>query len=234
MENEKLAEMALEQCRSQGVDYADVRVERIEDENISISNGTVEPLEQTISRGIGIRVIKNGAWGFTATDDLSEQSIREKAVMAAAIAEASSIVNKTPVALAPTDAAHEQYATPYEIDPFSISVDDKIAFLMDVDKAMAEAGGELLNTRNCFASFRRRHKYFCSTEGAAISQYLIQTGAGLAAGVTKGHRESYERSYPTSSGQFESKGFELLEELKMKEALPQLVEEVKMLLQAED
>ncbi|HDL03219.1 MAG TPA: TldD/PmbA family protein, partial [candidate division Zixibacteria bacterium] len=68
MIRKKIAEMALDRCRSLGVEYADIRIENIEDENLSVSNGTIEPIEQTISRGIGIRVIKNGAWGFAATD----------------------------------------------------------------------------------------------------------------------------------------------------------------------
>ncbi|PKK84219.1 MAG: peptidase C69 [candidate division Zixibacteria bacterium HGW-Zixibacteria-1] len=234
MEKEKIAQLALDRCRSQGATYADVRIEKIEDENVSVSSGTVEPIEQTISHGIGIRVIKNGAWGFAATDDMSEKSIAEKAIEAVAIAEASAMVNKTPVVLAPVDAFQGQFVSPLEIDPFAISLDEKISFLMDIDKVMAEAGGETLNSRNCFAGFRRRDKYFVSSAGSLISQMLIQTGAGLSVGLTKGHRESYERSFPTSSGQYESKGFELLEELKSKDAVPQLVEEVKMLLSAEE
>ena len=71
----KLAQIALDRCRSKGAEYADVRIEKIEDESISINSGTVEPIEHTISEGIGIRVIKNGAWGFAATDNLSESSI---------------------------------------------------------------------------------------------------------------------------------------------------------------
>jgi len=233
MEKEKLAELALDRCRSNGVEYADVRIERIEDENLSVSNGTIEPIERTVSYGIGIRVIKNGAWGFAATDDMSEESISAKAKLAAGIALASAMVNKEPVKLAPAKALQGEYVSPHQIDPFTVPLDEKIEYLMDIDRAMAEAGGEDINSRNCFASFRRRHKYFVSTIGSALSQKLIHTGAGLSVGMAKGHRERYERSFPTSSGQFESKGYELLEELKMREAIPRLVEEVKMLMKAE-
>ncbi|RKX27932.1 MAG: TldD/PmbA family protein [Candidatus Zixiibacteriota bacterium] len=233
MIRKKIAEMALDRCRSLGVEYADIRIENIEDENLSVSNGTIEPIEQTISRGIGIRVIKNGAWGFAATDDLTENSIIEKTKLAVDIAEASALVNKEPVQLAPAKAVQGEYISSHEIDPFSIPLDDKIAYLMDIDKNMADNGGDIINSRNCFAGFRRRDKYFVSIHGAAISQVLIHTGAGLSLGMTKGHRERYERSFPTSSGQYETKGFELLEELKMNDAVPRLVEEVKMLQRAE-
>ncbi|MFH2037720.1 MAG: TldD/PmbA family protein, partial [Candidatus Zixiibacteriota bacterium] len=109
----------------------------------------------------------------------------------------------------------------------------KISFLQEIDSAIEIQGGESINSHGCFASFRKREKRFHSSEGAELTQTLIHTGGGLSLGMTMGHRERYERSFPTSSGQYESKGFELLEELKMKEALPRLVEEVKMMQSAE-
>lgn len=233
MDKPKLARTVIDHCLSVGVEYADVRVEQIEDENISVSSGTIDPIEQTVSAGIGIRVIKNGAWGFAATDNLSESSLKEKARLAVEIAEASALVNKSKIDLSPVKPASGKYISPHEIDPFDVSLEEKISFLMEIDKAMADSGGGDLNNRSCFAGFRKRDKYFASSEGANIMQLLVQTGAGLSLGMAKSHRERYERSFPTSSGQYESKGYELLEELKMKEAIPRLVEEIEMLKTAE-
>jgi TldD protein len=234
MEKKKIAQAVLEHCRSQGVEYADVRLEQIENESISVSSGTIEPIQRSVSSGIGIRVIKNGAWGFAATDDLSESNVKERAKLAVIIAEASASVNRTPVKLADIKPAQGEYISPYEIDPFGVSLDEKISFLMELDKAIAEAGDEKINTRDCFADFRRRDKYFASSDGADISQLLIHTGAGFSLGAMKSHHERYVRSFPTASGQYESKGYELLEELRMKEAVPRLVDEIEMLKGAEE
>ena len=38
MNRQNLAQVALEQCRTLGVEYADVRLETIEDENITVSD----------------------------------------------------------------------------------------------------------------------------------------------------------------------------------------------------
>ncbi len=233
IDKSKLAQMALDRCRSLGAEYADVRLEKIEDESISVSSGTVEPIEHTVSEGIGIRVIKNGAWGFAATDNLSESSIKEKAKLATEIAEASAMVNNSKIELAPVKPATGQYISPYEIDPFTVSLEEKIAFLMEIDQAMQQSGAEL-NSRDCFVDFRRRDKYFKSSEGAGITQKLIHTGAGLSLGVMESRRERYSRSYPSSSGQYQTKGYELLEELKFKEVIPRLLDEVGMLQSAED
>ncbi len=233
MDVKKIAQLCLDQCRRSGAEYADVRIETIIEENVSVSSGTVEPIENTISSGFGIRVIKNGAWGFAATDSVAEANIIEKAKLAVTIAEASALVNRDPVSLAPLKSESGVYVSAHEIDPFGVSLDEKISFLTEIDKTMAEAGGENINSRNCFVSFRKRLKHFESSEGADISQTLIHSGAGLSLGMSKSHRERYTRSFPTSSGQYQSKGYELLEELKMKEAIPRLVEELKAMLAAE-
>jgi TldD protein len=178
-------------------------------------------------------VIKNGAWGFAATDRLDENSIKEKARLAIKIAEASAVINKTTIELAPVKPVKAEYVSAYEIDPFEIPLDQKIEFLLEIDKAITDTALEGMNSRNVFASFRKRDKYFVSSEGAEISQLLIQTGGGLSLGVAKSHRERYERSFPTSSGQYECKGYELLEELKFKENIPRLAEELKAVMAAE-
>ena len=232
MNKQKLARLALDRCRALGAEYADVRIETIEDENISISDGTVEPIEQSVSTGIGIRVIMNGAWGFAATDNLTENSVGEKAELAVEIARASAYMNKTAIKLAPLKPVIGQFSTPFEIDPFTVSLEEKISFLMEIDSVIASAG-ESINSRSVFAGFRKMEKYFTSSDGADIAQTILHSGGGMSLGSVVSHRERNERSYPSSSGQYECKGFELLEELKMKEAVPRLAEEVAMMKTAE-
>ncbi|RKX21855.1 MAG: hypothetical protein DRP51_03490, partial [Candidatus Zixiibacteriota bacterium] len=159
MNKQKLARLALDRCRALGAEYADVRIETIEDENISISDGTVEPIEQSVSTGIGIRVIMNGAWGFAATDNLTENSVGEKAELAVEIARASAYMNKTAIKLAPLKPVIGQFSTPFEIDPFTVSLEEKISFLMEIDSVIASAG-ESINSRSVFAGFRKMEKYF--------------------------------------------------------------------------
>jgi len=234
MDERKIAQIAISACLSQGVDYADARVETIEDENISVTSGIIKPIEHTVSRGIGIRVLKNGCWGFASTDRMDEKSIRARVALAASMAEASATVNRNRVVLAPVEIISAEYTSAYRIDPFTIPLDEKIEFLRDIDRAAGKAGKDKIDSREIFASFRRRNKYFASLDGADISQLLIQTGAGMVLGKAKSHHERFERSFPSSSGQYECKGYELLDELQMKEAIPRLIEEIEMLEAAEE
>ena len=62
-------------------------------------------------------------------------------------------------------------------------------------------------------NFRRYEQWFYSSEGAEIHQVIVSSGAGYAAHAFEG-TEIQKRSYPNSfGGQFQNKGYELIEEL---------------------
>jgi TldD protein len=233
MEREKIAELAIKTARSEGADYVDVRVEKIQDEEISVADGKLEPVTQASTTGIGIRVKVAGGWGFAATDDLSEKNIKERTKLAVAIAQASAGLNQSQLVLSPLKPAKGEYVSPHEIDPFTVPLEKKIAFLMDLDGAIVSQAGEKINSRNCFAAFRKSDKLTVSSEGAEIRQIIIQSGGGMSLGMSKSHRDRSVRSFPSSAGQYECKGYELLEELKMKEAIPRLLEDITALQTAE-
>ncbi len=58
-----------------GAKYADMRLQDTVSEEISVKNGNVEALSKSLSKGIGIRVIVDGAWGFASTNDLSPKAL---------------------------------------------------------------------------------------------------------------------------------------------------------------
>ena len=229
MDITKIAMDGLAAARDHKAGYCDVRYEIIRDENLSYSDGAPDPIENAHSAGWAVRLLINGAWGFASSDDAS-LTIDKLVARAAAVAKASARTMKEPVVLAPSAAEEGKYASPYKIDPFTVPLTEKIQFLADLDAAMGANEG--INSRNCFASFRKLEKWFVSSEGSNLHQTLIHTGAGMTLGQVKSRRERAERSYPRPSGQYEVKGYELLGELDMKSKIPRLVEEVSMLLTA--
>ena len=209
--------------------YCDIRYEIIRDESLSYSDGKPDPIESSYSAGWAVRLLIDGAWGFASSDD-SSLTIDKLVARAVDVAHASARLIKDPVRLAPVVAEKGQYLSAYKTDPFTVPLADKIAFLADLDNAMAAYEG--INTQSCFASFRKLEKWFFSSEGSELYQNIIQTGAGMSLGQAKSRRERAERSFPRPSGQYELKGFELLGELDMKGQIPRLVEEVGLLLAA--
>src|ERR1700693_5665652 len=74
-------------------------------------------------------------------------------------------------------------------------------------------------------NFNREEQWFVSSEGADIHQTKLSTGAGYAAYAFAGN-EIQKRSYPNSfGGQWQNKGYELIDELKLLENARRIGEE---------
>ncbi|MFQ6032472.1 MAG: PmbA/TldA family metallopeptidase, partial [Candidatus Zixiibacteriota bacterium] len=99
----KLSEIALNLTKDKGATYADIRIERIEDENLSVKNQTPELIDRSSDFGFGVRVIVDGAWGFAASADLNENDVKKISLQAVDSAKASSRLKKKDVVLAPLE-----------------------------------------------------------------------------------------------------------------------------------
>jgi TldD protein len=210
-EYKSLADLALSLTEDKGASYADIRIEQIEEENLSVSKGTAELIEKSTDFGLGIRVIVNGAWGFAASADVNEESIKEASRQAVELARASSRVKDRDIMLAPTEKIVDSYQTPTVTDPFSIPLKEKLDFLLLLDGLMASVSG--INQTESMMTFIKRNKLFASSGGSIIEQLMVQSGAGITATAMQSRREMGTRSYPNSSGQHQTKGYELIGEL---------------------
>ena len=72
-----------------GASYADIRVNRYRRESIATRERQVQNVSRSTSRGLGLRVLVNGAWGFAATNRLEPDAARAAAEQAVAIAAAN-------------------------------------------------------------------------------------------------------------------------------------------------
>src|ERR1700744_5051837 len=82
----QMADVALNAARSKGASYADVRIGRYRNQFIITREDKVLNTVDTESYGMGIRVMANGCWGFSATDKLDADGIAQSAALAVSIA----------------------------------------------------------------------------------------------------------------------------------------------------
>ncbi|MDO8665886.1 MAG: DNA gyrase modulator, partial [Gemmatimonadales bacterium] len=75
----ELALLALDAARSAGASYADVRVHNVRNQSVSTRENRVTGLNDGESFGFGVRVLVNGAWGFSASSDLSRVEVQRVA-----------------------------------------------------------------------------------------------------------------------------------------------------------
>ncbi len=217
------AHRALDTARARGASYADVRVIDTRQRYLSTKNGHPAQVREAESFGLGVRVIADGAWGFAATDDLCRSSVDRTAAQAVAIAHASAICKRTEVRLAPEEKIVDRWAGPCRIDPFTIPVSTCLDLLLKVDAELRRVEGVTL--AEALLDFRRIEQLFVSSLGSEIYQVKTQTGAGFVA--TSFHEnEIQRRSYPNSfGGQYQAKGYELVEELDLVGNAPRIAEE---------
>ena len=233
---EKITEIALNTTKDKGATYSDVRIVQTQDEGVSIKNGVPELTERSESTGFGIRVIASGCWGFASSCDFDPDSIKKVAELSVKIAKSSARVKKADVSLAPLEFEEasekiiDSYQTPIEIDPFTISLKEKLDYLLHLDELMRKVSG--IRSSDAFMSFRKEKKLFASSEGSRIDQLIIHTGAGISATAMKSHRDMATRSYPNSSGQYESKGYELIKEMNFDENAERVAQQALALMEA--
>jgi TldD protein len=195
------------------VDYGDFRQVYTSHQGVMVKNGTVENLLENSSQGFGVRVLVNGSWGFAASSILTEAEMKRIADEAVEIARASAQVNKQKVRLAEVEPYKDTYKTRIGIDPFQVSLDDKINLLLQADEILRKDPRIKVAQGNM--SFNRIDKIFASTEGAWIEQTIWESGGGISAVAVEGS-EVQCRSYPQSyHGDFATRGYEFILEMNL-------------------
>jgi len=222
--------LALDVARQRGARYADIRILRIRDEQLRTKNGKVAAVDRTEDMGFGIRVIAEGAWGFSSSQIVTREEIQRVAAEAVAIARASAKVRRRPVEIAAEPPHVDTWRTPFEIDPFTVPLEEKIALLFEIDAILRSVSG--IKVAEGSMAFNREIQDFASTEGSYIEQTILRSSAGYAA-TAVGEGDMQVRSYPTSfSGQTMNKGYELIREWKLVANAKRIAEEAVALLTA--
>ena len=223
-------DVVLDAAAAAGAAYSDCRFVERTVQSVTVKNGVVNNVSQTEDSGCGVRVLVDGAWGFAATQREDSAALEECARLAVRIARASARTAVARVQLAPSAPATASYSTPVLIDPFSVSLDDKIALLLAADAGLDVPG---VTTRQGSLAAVRRHQVFASSEGSRIEQTITETGGGLDATAT-GAGEVQTRSFPNSFGRQQlTAGWEAVEEMDLAANAPRIADEAVALLTAD-
>jgi TldD protein len=228
-----LAARALNVAQVRGASYADIRIVARVTQRIAVKNGIVEALTQDESQGFGVRVIANGAWGFASSARLEMQEIERVVTRAIAIAKASALTKAKDVNIGAPVSVKQTYETPIKLDPFMISMSDKIGLLLKADEEMRRVPG--IKVARGEMAFVRENKIFASTEDSHITQEIVESGCGISALATNPESgEVQVRSYPNSGGRNQmTRGYEFVQQMKLAENARRVAEEAAALLRAD-
>lgn len=200
-----LLQSICDQARRRGASFADARVFESEHTGITRQDGRADKLSQSAGRGLGIRVLKDHAWGFASVSDFDRDSAFDALDAAVSMAEASATRSEE-AAVADVEGIRDEVHARPQIDPRSVGVERKMARLESYEQAaMAVAGDKLSNSIVNYSDVVRRETV-CSTMGACISDESVRTF--LAAVITAKDGSVLQRSRARVG---EPIGFELVE-----------------------
>jgi len=223
-------EQALKSLRNPALRYADIRWTETHQQHVRVRNGEVDALTATVDRAVGVRVLVGNGWGFAATSHVSDESILKTAQRALEVAAASHVASTAEVVLSDVEPHVAQWASAFEIDPWSIPLDRKIDHLLAAtepmrgDKRIHQVSGDL----SCY----RQEKIFASTAGSYIEQTTTEMGGGIEAAALDGG-EYQRRTYPNPfGGDYQAAGWEFIEQLDLPKKAPQIRDDAIALLSA--
>src|SRR4030095_9582014 len=142
-----LADTSLQTAKRLGASYSDIRINRYRSESVSTRERQVQNVSRNENFGFGVRVLVNGTWGFSASPLVTVDEVQRVTKEAVDIARANALFQKRRIRLAPTPKVVTTWKSSFEKDPFDVSVDDKITFLMSLnDAALGVKGVSFVNS----------------------------------------------------------------------------------------
>jgi TldD protein len=168
-----LADAALQTARDAGAEHADVRVERLRNQQLSLRDAELENLSDDVTLGLAVRVIVDGTWGFASSADVTTDEARRLAREAVDVARTSRPLNSQPIALADEPVYDDvTWVSAYDIDPFGVPTADKVALFTDWSRGLLAHDDvdhvdiSLLQAQEC--------KFYADTAGTTTTQQRIR------------------------------------------------------------
>jgi len=173
----EIAQAGIAEAVRRGAIYVDVRLEDIDSENIIIREGKMLANHRAREQGLGIRVLANGAWGFSAISEPNLHDVTVAARRAVELAKTAAIVQLQPVSLVHESPHCGIFRTRIDRNPLSVSLEEKLAFLSGIEGKVS-AVEKIEQARLMFQATQRR-KLFVNSEGSEISQDLMHVNLQL-------------------------------------------------------
>jgi len=177
---EAIATDAVERARRAGADQAEACVESSRSFSVEVNGGKIETLKQSATRGLGLRVIVNGAVGFVSSNDLAGDRVDDLARRAVALARLST---PDPANALPTPAeAGGDGADLGLLDPAVVALpaEAEIEMALELERVALAHDPRIRRTDGAHVSsgsgtsvIANSHGLLRASSGAAVSAYVV-------------------------------------------------------------
>ncbi|MDQ3651833.1 MAG: metallopeptidase TldD-related protein, partial [Acidobacteriota bacterium] len=207
VDKNNLADVALSTTKKLGATYADIRINRYRFESVATRERQVQNVARSQNFGFGVRVLVKGTWGFASSHNVTPAEVRRITEQAVEIARANAVYQRKPVTMVPTPKVSANWKSSFERDPFDVPIDDKIQLLLKLnERALGVKGVSFVNSSMVFVN---EQKFYASTDGSRIEQYLIRSSPDFS--VTAADRTTGDFQTRNSLGGPQGVGYEYME-----------------------
>ncbi len=165
-------ETVLRRATAAGATYADVRIESVDEQRMTIQDRELRNLVGGSETGFSIRVLVDGNWGFASSNELNPASWRNALDAALGLAKGTA-GHREPVVLSETDPVKARVHWRPRIHPRDVDVSEKQELLADMDRAVRERP-EVQNVTTAFTD-ALIHKEFWNSEDTQIEWSMARS-----------------------------------------------------------
>lgn len=198
-----LAEAALGKATELGASFADFHIMQTDSESLFVREEMVQGVSAGSSLGCSVRVLVNGAWGFAAGNSLSESEVLQLTESAVAMAKGQAGWRAKPIEIETLPAFEGKWEAPIEVDPFTVSLEEKVERLLGINRAALGKGANFCHSH--VAAVRER-KWLANTFGSRIEQSRVRINPSFSVTLVdqkKGEFASRESFLPPRGAGYE-------------------------------
>ncbi|MFW9995792.1 MAG: TldD/PmbA family protein [Candidatus Odinarchaeota archaeon] len=211
------------------VEYYDISYSSVMDETIVVLNGIIEEIKTGSHKSISLRVLKDGAFGFSShaltSDKVTNQLVKEACDQAQAVAS----INKEKITLTEERTYEDAVFPIIKTDPFTIPNSTKIDLLVDASQSSLAISDRIKLSRVSYCALKEKSILWTS-EGTKIEQENVRCGVGVMNAASEAG-QTQQRLLPNVHGNFSTLGFEYIETLDLVETAEKSAREALLLLQ---
>jgi TldD protein len=157
--------------KSRDAKYIETRyLSRVTNE-VNFSNGELETIRTVQNSGCGIRVLVDGCWGFSSTNNVSSEALIDSVAKAISAARLLAETKKNKViGLAQYDIVRGLFKTKVNTDLASVDIEEKIKIVQE-SELHARKYSETIKSASCMYHEILDHKIIVNSDGTEVEIY---------------------------------------------------------------
>src|SRR3954466_3469270 len=168
-----LADAALSRARELGAEHAELRVERVRTGVLGLHDAQLETSHDDDERGLSVRVVHDGTWGFAGGVALTTDAAARLADEAVELARTSRSLSTERVELVDEPAHGDvSWVSSYDVDPFGVPAPQRVELLAEWSRRLLES--DAVTHANASLRQVRENKFFADLHGTSVTQQRVR------------------------------------------------------------